>query len=238
MNPQPNQGGGPPYGSPSSNTSSRSNQSARRVSGPSLASVSDNVLLLLNEVRTLRDEVRAVNDTVNRTDSHVAYLERLQGRFNNLDKYLRRQVNSTNTNTRIVTTNVTNICEATQNIVQENQHNINHMKQLVFAVKNSTDEIKFNCAKRKCDENNPPSWNKKVTGNEISYSELQSLSSSFAQSMNSAQPLPATKKPSTNDNDNRVFTLPPPQEESSDEDAVVEPSVETDKNDSESNNNA
>ena len=111
------------------------------------------------------------------------------------------------------------------------------MKQLVFAVKNSTDEIKFNCAKRKRDENNPPSWNKKVTGNEISYTEVQSLSSSFVQNMNSAQPLPSTEKPSTNDNDNRVFTLPD-QQESSDEDAVVETSVETDKNDSESNNNA
>ena len=233
MNPQPNQGGGPPYGSPSSNTSSRSNQSAR----PSLASVSDNVLLLLNEVRTLRDEVCAVNNTINRIDKRVSYLERMQGRFNNLDEYLRQQVITRNTNTRIVTKNVTDICESTQNIVQENQHNINHMKQLVFAVKNSTDEIKFNCAKRKRDENNPPSWNKKVTGNEISYAEVQSLSSSFAQSMNSAQPLPATEKPSTNDNDNRIFTLPD-QQESSDEDAVGETSVETDKNDSGSNNNA
>jgi len=233
MNSQPNQGGGPPYGSPSSNTSSRSNQSAR----PSLASVSDNVLLLLNEVRTLRDEVCAVNNTINRIDNRVSYLERMQGRFNNLDEYLRQQVITRNTNTRIVTKNVTEICESTQNIVQENQHNINHMKQLVFAVKNSTDEIKFNCAKRKRDENNPPSWNKKVPGTNITYAEVQSLSSSFAQSMNSAQPLPATEKPSTNDNDNRVFTLPP-QEESSDEDAVVETSVETDKNDSESNNNA
>ena len=233
MNPQPNQGGGAPYGSPSSNTSSRSNQSAR----PSLASVSDNVLLLLNEVRTLRDEVRAVNDTINRIDSRVAYLETMQGRFNNLDDYLRRQVISRNTNTRIVTKNVTEICESTQNIVQENQHNINHMKQLVFAVKNSTDEIKFNCAKRKRDENNPPSCNKKVPGTNITYAEVQSLSSSFAQSMNSAQPLPATEKPSTNDNDNRVFTLPD-QQESSDEDAVVETSVETNKNYSEPNNNA
>ena len=233
MNPQPNQGGGAPYGSPSSNTSSRSNQSAR----PSLASVSDNVLLLLNEVRTLRDEVCAVNNTINRIDNRVSYLERMQGRFNNLDEYLRQQVITRNTNTRIVTKNVTEICESTQNIVQENQHNINHMKQLVFAVKNSTDEIKFDCAKRKRDENNPPSWNKKVPGTNITYAEVQSLSSSFAQSMNSAQPLPATEKPSTNDNDNRVFTLPP-QEESSDEDAVAEPSVETDKNDSESNNNA
>ena len=233
MNSQPNQGGGPPYGSPFSNTSSRSNQSAR----PSLASVSDNVLLLLNEVRTLRDEVCAVNNTINRIDKRVSYLERMQGRFNNLDEYLRQQVITRNTNTRIVTKNVTEICESTQNIVQENQHNINHMKQLVFAVKNSTDEIKFNCAKRKRDENNPPSCNKKVPGTNITYAEVQSLSSSFAQSMNSAQPLPATEKPSTNDNDNRVFTLPP-QEESSDEDAVVEPFVETDKNDSESNNNA
>ena len=99
MNSQPNQGGGPPYGSPSSNTSSRSNQSAR----PSLASVSDNVLLLLNEVRTLRDEVCAVNNTINRIDKRVSYLERMQGRFNNLDEYLRQQVITRNTNTRIVT---------------------------------------------------------------------------------------------------------------------------------------
>ena len=55
--------------------------------------------------------------------------------------------------------------------------------------------------------------------------------------MNSAQPLPATEKPSTNDKDNRLVILPD-QQESSDEDAVGETSIETDKNDSESNNNA
>ena len=44
------------------------------------------------------------------------------------------------------------------------------------------------------------------------------------------------KKPSTNDND-PVFELPP-QEESTDEEAVGETSVETNKNDSGSNNNA
>ena len=191
---------------------------------------------MLNEVKTLRNEVRYVSDTISRIENRVTYLETMQGRFSNLDDYLRRQVISRNTNTRIVTKNVTDICESTQNIVQENQHNINHMKQLVFAVKNSTDEIKFNCAKRKRDENNPPSCNKKVPGTNITYAEVQSLSSSFAQSMNSAQPLPATEKPSTNDNDNRLVILPD-QQESSDEDAVVETSVETDKNNSGSNFN-
>ena len=138
----------PPYGSPSSNTSSRSIQSARHVYGPSLASVSDKVILLLNEVKTLRNEVRYVSQSISRIENRVTYLETMQGRFNNLDDYLRRQVSSTNTNTRIATNNVTRICESTQNIVQENQHNINHMKQLVFAVKNSTDEINFFSSKR------------------------------------------------------------------------------------------
>ena len=78
---------------------------------------------MLNEVRTLRDEVHIVNETVNRTDIRVAFLENLQCKFTNLDSYLRWQVSSTNTNTRIATNNVTSICESTHNIVQD------HMKE-------------------------------------------------------------------------------------------------------------
>ena len=176
MSYSPNQGGGPPYGGPPAN-----NQQPRvPTPGTRLRDVYDIAQQLLTQLQTMGEDIRSMNENARRTDNRLDNLERMQLRFNNMDNYLRGQVSSINTNARLATNNVTRLCETTQNIVQENQHNLAHCKDMLFTVKNVTEELNFVSSKRKREESNIFDWNKKVPNQYITYAELRDLTTAFS----------------------------------------------------------
>ena len=191
----PNQGGGPYGGPPANNQPQNVNNHQQRVPAPGtrLRDVYDIVQQLLTRLETMNEDIWTINENARRTDNRLDNLERMQQRFNSMDNYLRGQVSSINTNARLATNNVTRLCESTQNIVQENQHNLAHCKDLLFSINNATDEIKFDNAKRKREDSNFFDWNKKVPNQSITYGELRDLTTAFSNSL--TQPTPSTFEP-------------------------------------------
>ena len=172
-----------PYHSP--NGSSRSNRNdSNRSYIPSTGKISDlqnQVHLLRNDVNSLRRDFDDVIASQNRIYTRLLQTERMVTRFNNLDNFIRTQVSSITAHARISTSSITRLLECTANTVQENKNDMSHIKQLIFSLQNTTDEI-YQAHKRKRFDDDVGT-NKKASSPLISDEELASMREAFVNSL-------------------------------------------------------
>ena len=172
-----------PYHSP--NGSSRSNRNdSNRSYIPSTGKISDlqnQVHLLRNDVNSLRRDFDDVIASQNRIYTRLLQTERMVIRFNNLDNFIRTQVSSITAHARISTSSITRLLECTANTVQENKNDMSHIKQLIFSLQNTTDEI-YQAHKRKRFDDDVGT-NKKASSPLISDKELASMREAFVNSL-------------------------------------------------------